>query len=186
MKSVSDLRAGSNRVYYEYWMLHHLTDILNQKLLTENDQALANIHFNPNSTGIIQSASVLDKNRNVTNNALLEAFGIHVRALLDFFYGLEIFEKRKKYNRHPDDVFAEDFFDSTKHWRDIRPQIPVDFNTIRRRVNKEIAHITFEGAKVQPESKVWLFEENKRTIDSAYNIFRDQALKEWLGERWAL
>lgn len=183
MKNEKSLQNGSNRVFYEYWMLHYLTEILEQELLTEEDEIRANIRTNLDSTGIIQTSSIRDKKHNVINNALIEAFGIHARSLLDFFYGLEVQELQNRMP-HSDDIFAEDYFRNAEEWRDIRPPKPEDFDMIRRRVNKEIAHITIEGARVQPESKKWLFVSIKKTIENAYITFEDNALKERLGMRW--
>lgn len=183
MKTDKNLQDGSNRVYYEYWMLQRLTEFLDRKLSTDNDTNAIESPLSLNSTGIIRTYSTHDRNRIVTNNAMIESFGIHARALLDFFYGLEVLEKNNR-KPHADDIFAEDFFSDKEHWRKIRPQIPDNFDSIRKRVNKEIAHIIVEGAKVKPESKIWLFERIKTTIENAYIIFENQALKERLGTRW--
>lgn len=87
-------------------MLHHLTEILNRELLTEKDKFHADMRVSLNSTGIIQTSSIQDRNRNVTNNALIEAFGIHARSLLDFFYGLEVIEIGNRKPHTDEDAFV--------------------------------------------------------------------------------
>lgn len=184
MIAIEKLQPVSNRVYYEFWMLHNLANILNQKLNTENEMTPADIRAMLNSTGIIQTTSTQDTDLLVSNNARIESFGIHARALLDFFYGLEILEKQNR-KRRTDDVFAEDFFDKETDWRDTRPVMPDDFEAIRKRVNKEIAHITYhKTADITPKTKSWLFSDIKGVIEEAFITFRELAPKERLGERW--
>lgn len=137
-----------------------------------------------NSTGVTKVAYLQRGSNVVTNNARIEAFGVHVRALLDFFYGLEEFEQKPKFKRKDDDVFAEDFLDKPEDWRNARPSVPIDFDAIRTKVNKQIAHITYEGSQVEPEAKRWLFGYIRGIIKAAYDKFRGKAVQERLGERW--
>jgi hypothetical protein len=181
--SIDELRRASNRVFYEYWMLDELADALIQDLPVVKKKTPDDFISSFNSTGVTKVAYINRASNIVTNNARIEAFGVHVRALLDFFYGLEELE-RKKRKPQKDDVFAEEFFDKPEDWRKTRPSIPVDFVEIREKVNKQIAHITVEGLQMDPKTKQWLFGYLKDIIRPMYEKFQEQALKERLGERW--
>lgn len=85
-------------------------------------------------------------------NALLESFTIHARSLVGFFYP-----------RHPqlDDAIADDFFDDDTWSRRGVPENP-SWSRVRRRVGKEIAHLTYqrhnpyEDAATWPHGKIFL------------------------------
>ena len=85
-------------------------------------------------------------------NALLESFTIHARSLVGFFY-----PRRPQ----PDDAIAEDFFDDDTWSRRGAPENP-SWSRVRRRVGKEIAHLTYqrhnpyEDAATWPHGKIFL------------------------------
>jgi hypothetical protein len=79
------------------------------------------------------------------NNAFLESFGIHARALICFFYA----EKPQD-----DDIIAEDF---VSEWRTVRPSITQVLEMARKHANKDIAHLSYDRLKVIPEEKPWDF-----------------------------
>lgn len=62
-------------------------------------------------------------------NALIESFCVHARALLDFY----------KSTPQDDDVVAHDFVTPAQFTATATRQVP---NDIRKRVNKQIAHLT--------------------------------------------
>jgi hypothetical protein len=87
------------------------------------------------------------------NNALIECFAVHARALADFL-GLR--------PHRDDDVHASHFFRSAedwenlwkednKKWTSIEDQIAI----IRNRVNKEVVHITRIRMDVTTNAKEW-------------------------------
>jgi hypothetical protein len=76
----------------------------------------------------------------VLNNALLESLLLHVRILLDFF-------EHAKDGRERDDVLAEDF-------SFIARGIALDPDT-RRRLNKDLAHLTYESVERPRQAKGW-------------------------------
>lgn len=82
-------------------------------------------------------------------NVLIESFTIHARALMHFLYPSGPIQDT--------DVLAEDFFDDAGHWGKIRPDEPAVFGKARGRVNKEIAHLTYDRQLVTPELKAWNF-----------------------------
>ncbi len=80
-----------------------------------------------------------------TRNALLESFTLHARSLADFFY-----PSRPK----PDDAIADDFFDDDT-WQ--RRGVPENsgWRRVRRRVGKEIAHLTYARQNPDEEAASW-------------------------------
>ncbi len=81
-------------------------------------------------------------------SALLESFVVHLRNLIDFFYG-----KRE----HPDDVIATDFFDSPGAW--IPGAKPSSLETAGERANKEVNHITSKRKAGMDPDKPWKLNE---------------------------
>jgi hypothetical protein len=109
------------------------------------------------------------------NNALLESFTIHARALLDFLYA----EKPKL-----DDVIAEDYFADPAQWESIRPAKTTTLQTVHRRVGKEVAHLTYARQEVTPEMKAWPFAQIGQEIISICNLFLRSIPENLVGERW--
>lgn len=79
-------------------------------------------------------------------NALVESFAVHLRNLLDFLY-LE--------NPRPDDVIAEDFFDTPEIWVTNRPAKSQILKAAHTRAHKEVSHLTYNRLSLTPENKVW-------------------------------
>ena len=80
-------------------------------------------------------------------NATVEAFGFHLRNLLDFFR-----PDRKK--PRDTDVLAADFFDD-KRLPDDFPELSPLAVFARVRANKELAHLTTERKKPSDAAKAW-------------------------------
>lgn len=95
----------------------------------------------------------------VLNNALLESFTLHARALLAFLYA-----DRPR----ADDVMAEDF---VADWVSNRPTEPAALAQIQFRVGKEIAHLTYERLSVTDEAKHWQFVEVAETMSRVMTAF---------------
>jgi hypothetical protein len=84
-------------------------------------------------------------------NATLEAFTIHARSILDFFYLPE-------QNRplHKDQVLADDYFhDDPSTWRSKRPERTPILNEVNNRVNREIAHLTYNRLEMLSIMNKW-------------------------------
>lgn len=111
----------------------------------------------------------------ILSNALIESFTIHARALMDFLY-----PKQSKES----DVLAEDFFDDANTWVATRPDEPPAFGTARGRVNKEIAHITYDRQLVTPELKGWGFITLGNAILEVVQVFLRTVPRHLLGSRW--
>jgi hypothetical protein len=106
-------------------------------------------------------------------NAVLEAFTIHVRALLDFFYPGK--------SPWPDDVLAEHFIPD---WAIRRPAISDLLLKAHSRVGKEVAHLTYTREKVTPETKPWDFIGIERDMSVIIDAFIKAVPRHLLGDRW--
>ena len=107
-------------------------------------------------------------------NALLESFVIHYRALLDFFYA-----KPRR-----DDVSANDYFDSVDEWPKLRPPETEVLKLSRKRAGKEIAHLTYARLDVTPETKGWRFRQITEDLNRVIQAFLDNIPRERLGDAW--
>lgn len=113
--------------------------------------------------------------QSVLSNALIESFTIHARALMHFLYPLG--------RPQPSDVLAENFFDAGD-WMAMRPDEPAVFGTARGRVNKEIAHLTYDRQLVTPELKGWDFVTLGNAILEIMQTFLRAMPQRLLGIRW--
>jgi hypothetical protein len=83
---------------------------------------------------------------NVIRNALVEAFAVHARGLSDFLFC----EPRE------DDAAAEQFF-GPGEWVALRGEdLSPELQAVRRRTNKEIAHLTYSRLNVPEASGSWM------------------------------
>lgn len=110
----------------------------------------------------------------IVRNALLESFTLHVRTLLDFFYG----ERRKR-----DDALASDFFDGDI-WERSRPPIEGPLSEVNRRVGKEIAHLTYSRANVTAEAKGWPIIPMYLALASVFGLFVQLVPEETVGREF--
>jgi len=111
----------------------------------------------------------------VINNALVESFVIHARALLYFLYAE---------SPHPDDVIAEDFLPAPDEWAKIRSPKTELPKTTHKSVGKEAAHLTYARLHVTPETKGWAFLQIEEDIGTALSRFLEVVPKSLLGPRW--
>lgn len=114
------------------------------------------------------------KDRTVTN-ALLESFTIHARVLLDFLYATK--------SVRPDDVIAEDFFDSLTLWHQVRPKKTKLLSSIHKRVGKEVAHLTYARQKVTAQKKKWHFLKIWQDVLAVLRLFLDNVPESRLDKR---
>ena len=96
-------------------------------------------------------SSEIVQSNNVLKCSLIESFCIHVRTLLKFFFDSKPFIT---------DAVAGDFYKHEKEWIKIRESITSNHEIeelfrINERVNKEIAHLTYDRLNVKPEHKGW-------------------------------
>ncbi len=134
-RTKDELMNVSEHLDYEMWMMHEVA------------RGLASNALRPR----------------FVNNALLESFSIHARALLDFLYA----DSRA----FPDDVIAEDFFDSQGEWPVLRPAKSELLEKVHRRVAKEVAHLTYARLDVTPEAKKWYYIDIYNDINRVFQVF---------------
>lgn len=111
-------------------------------------------------------------------NAILEAFVIHTRVLIGFFFD--------DTPRTDDAVAGDFFFDSGIEWTAIRGSIPTQLDKIKARAGKEVAHLTYARLSVTPESKGWDIQSITSEIDSTVRLFVRRCPQDNLGEGWNL
>jgi hypothetical protein len=110
------------------------------------------------------------------NNALLEAFSIHARAVLDVFY--------PPTNARDDDVVAQDFLPAGTDWAASCPKITVPLANVRARTGKEIAHLTYARLAVPDDRKPWPFTEILRDLEVLVGAFTAVVSPDNLGHAW--
>jgi hypothetical protein len=76
--------------------------------------------------------------------ALLEALVGHARVLINFLYPR---------SAQADDITAAHFFDDPEQWEKIRPRLSERLDTMRKRANKELAHLTTRRIAGTPAEK---------------------------------
>lgn len=79
-------------------------------------------------------------------NLAIESFGIHARALVDFLF---------KTNGTETDVLAVDYINDSDEWKEFIKDKKEVYDYVRKRVGKEIAHLTTNRLEVTPELKKW-------------------------------
>ena len=100
----------------------------------------------------------------VIHNALLESSLIHARNLVDFLY---------PENSRDNDVVAYDFFgDSSAAYRKNREPQTKLLKMVPRRVNKEVAHLTYDRLGKAPEQKAWPAMKIAVEIDARVDDFK--------------
>lgn len=128
--SADDLRQLTEHLQYEVQMTFDLADVLNS------------VFAGPPATPLDQ----------VLRNATLEAFTIHLRQMIDFFWSDR--SPRRKLSQR--DAFASDYFDPGE-WKQLRPTRPPSLNRLlAAKVGWGVAHLTYGRAQSTPLDKQWV------------------------------
>lgn len=109
------------------------------------------------------------------NNALLESFAIHVRALIHFFFDCA---------GRQDDVLAIHFFSRPEEWTKVATPLTDVLQQAKKRADKEVAHLTYSRQKVTPEKKPWQLVPIFDDLQKAVEVFINSVPQPLLGERW--
>jgi hypothetical protein len=143
--SRDDLKRASRHVYYELQMVIDTAEAL---------------QFRPSS----------DK---IAENALLESFGVHARALLDFLTAA---------TSDKDDIYAALYLGGA--WT--KPTLPAVLDLVKNDVNKHFAHITATRLKFElPVRKEWAVLPIAQALrDMVDTEFFQKVDKELLEEHW--
>ena len=117
-------------------------------------------------------SSKLSATDQFTVHIKIEVFAIHLRCLINFFYPNE----RKK--PHKTDVLASHFFSNDGEWVKIRPKLPSRLELARRRIDKELAHLTVNRMSgTSNPFKHWNIPILLEEIEKIIKIFCDKANK---------
>ena len=193
MKPIQELIRASDHLHYEIWMLR-LTAYLVTGLPTGSSSASEDsgpsgadlhafthtTHFEVSlySSNAPYSPPSEPENDAVLGNATLEAFAIHLRSLLDFFY----LDAKKAW---ADDVLAEHYFSDPDEWRTVRPELPqTKIDEIKARVATEVAHLTYERNHIAEIEWNWPILEYKRVVLAALDAFLRRVDSAKLSDRW--
>ncbi len=95
-------------------------------------------------------------------SALLEPFLLHVRNIREFLYN----DGAKK----KDDVLALDFFDNPDDWTKKRPPIGAYLKSIRERLNKSLAHITYARLDYR-QYELWDLAKIRHDLEKPWGAF---------------
>ena len=182
-RSKNELIRASEDIFYELWMLHRLYEIVlalpdheveNDVIKEAEPTAYTHTtHFQAHFwSSEPPTPSAVPERMIVDHNALVEAFALHTRVLLEFFYA-------KPNPRFPGGVRAEHYFATVDDWHNARPMLSKeDYDGIKDRVGKEIAHLTFARQLVLPEQKPWPVSWILALIDGAASAFVSQVDEE--------
>jgi hypothetical protein len=187
MRSHEVLIEASGHLHYEVWMLRLASFRLEQFVKTSSGNAAFGEHAFTHTTHI--EVSVYSSNAPIVPpsdaesqaarvNSDIESFTVHLRALLDFFYIAA--DKARA-----DDIIAEHFFQDPEDWYRVRPQLSDSkLTSIRDRVGKEIAHLTYKRLFLTTPQKLWPFLELKTVVLDALQAFLGNVDPSLLSERW--
>lgn len=125
--------------------------------------------------GLSRYMSSGGSDNNLIKNAVLEAYTIHARLILDFLFNKE---------PQPDDVIAIDFLEDVQEWMNFQNERRQQIKTIRTRVAKEVAHLTYRRLNVTPDEKPWKYMEITDEIMSMFRLFIDRVPRNYLCEKW--
>ena len=144
--SPEEMRQASDPLLYEIWMF---------KCLAEE----------------IQSRKSQSQTKDVVWNAVLDAFLIRARMLIDFFY--------KSRSNHDDDVLAVEYFSSQAEWKSAIGEITSLLKEVKEDVHISVAHLSHARSKRNwPTQQIYA--ELSQTIDSFLNNIPPHLL----GPRW--
>jgi hypothetical protein len=111
------------------------------------------------------AAAIAPAPSTIYRNCAVEAFALHARNLIDFFYSAP----------QRDDVAAAHFFSNPEEWLQRRPLRPPLLEDAKGRANKEVSHLTYGRLLVTPETKPWPTGEIVAALDAALRAFCDSA-----------
>ena len=102
-------------------------------------------------------------------DGVLGSWTVHARKLIDFI-------ERPAERAWPDDILADDFVPPDSAWPEVRPRL-LDQDELRRRIGKEIAHLTYPSGRKDPG---WEVGPATREVARAITVFVHHAPKDRL------
>jgi hypothetical protein len=112
----------------------------------------------------------------VTTNVFLEAFTIHARALLQFFFPTGLLKDT--------DVLAVDYVADGAAWHTALGAKPTTLEAVNSRVGTEIAHLSYNRLEVGPEAKGWNVAAIHRALLGLVVVFVEHVPSDKLAPMW--
>lgn len=106
-------------------------------------------------------------------NILLDSFAIHTRNLFDFFY--------PKKNTKPDDMLVSDYIGKSSYFSRNKTK-KKDLIFIVRKVDKQVAHLTYARNRYNQKTKQWLYVDIGQKMDKTLTAFYEalpNSYKKW-------
>jgi len=110
------------------------------------------------------------------HDAVLEAFVIHARNLVHFFF---------PQGAQPSDVLAEHYFPEAQTWNAHRGTLPESLAPLRGRANKEVAHLTYDRLALTEETKRWEVVQVLKDLDALVAKFCAAVPPSLLSSKWS-
>jgi len=108
------------------------------------------------------------------SNLAVEGFAVHARLLLEFLYKPVTQAQR-------DDALAQHYMPMDVVWADLEPSIPASLAPIKKRTDKEVAHLTYHRLTITPKAKVWLYDAPLQALCEVLRRFTTAADPSLLG-----
>jgi len=105
---------------------------------------------------------LIQKKPQIEINILLDSFAIHARNLLDFFY--------PKDSARIDDLLVFDFIDKLFYYNRNKTK-KKELIFISRKVDKQVAHLTYTRNRYNQNTKAWPFVDISRKINKTLKAF---------------
>lgn len=114
-------------------------------------------------------------------NLLLDSFALHSRNLFYFFYPIQKSKKNPKIKFKNDDMFAFDYIDKPGNFRRGKTK-KKDLKLILRKVDKQVAHLTYARNRYNLKTKSWPFIDIGKKLTKTLAAFYDSlpySYKNW-------
>lgn len=163
---LTTLQAASKAAAYEHTMLRACTRLLTTRDLQDalpDRVVLDTVGSLYLPTGV--------RMRRVVKNCLIEAFAIHARCLIEFFF----------YSPHPTYVRGADFFADPLAWSDRRPSRTRAVSEAEEKASALAAHVSVRRIElIEAGEKSWDFDAVFTDLDIVWRMFLEHALPDRL------
>jgi len=167
--NTNELIQASDHLFYEVRML----DGTSSFLFAGNGLFIDNGMIDRNNPQAIAWA------RETAKNAFLESFTVHMRNILEFILKPRVGDGK-------DDIISKHYM-SEDNWNQMQKEIKgllsdIDLDELKKRVNTEIVHLSFERNKLDYKAKQWEYLKLRENVLQACLIFYKYADKELFSE----
>ena len=161
----SELISASNHLFYEVKQFDATSALLFARKSLEINHGMMDPKDKKHRIFAIET----------TTNAFLESFLIHLRIILEFLF-------KKEAGKGKDDIISKYYMDETD-WSKMITELEkiltgVDLDDLKKRVNTEIVHLSFERNKKDTKTKQWEYLKLRENVLKACLVFYKYANKE--------